>query len=165
MKSVAMPLAAALIFSAGAGVSAQPIGDITGQWKGSGFVQKDEKANKMNVRCEVTGDQTGENLAFDGKCRAMLVLSRDIGADIVRQGDAYTGTYVGSLSGPAKLDGTRVSPDRIELEMTFQRVVNGDDKAVMTIETSGDNQFSIITRDRMNNGETITTSSVTFQRQ
>ena len=96
----------------------------------------------------------------------MLVVRRSIGADIVRNGTDYTGTYVGSLEGGvAQLNGTRVSPNRIVLEMTFERAVNGDDKAEMIILTDGNEGFSIETRDRMENGATVVTSSVDFRRK
>ncbi len=146
--------------------SAKEPTNLTGEWKGSGFVQKDDASNKIGVRCEVVGNQSGDEVGFSGICRAMLVVRRSIGADIVRNGTDYTGTYVGSLEGGvAQLNGTRVSPNRIVLEMTFERAVNGDDKAEMIILTDGNEGFSIETRDRMENGATVVTSSVDFRRK
>ena len=50
--------------------------DITGKWSGKGFVQKDDKSRKMNVTSEIEGAQSGDQIGFDGECRAMMVLMR-----------------------------------------------------------------------------------------
>ncbi|UOM35883.1 hypothetical protein [Acuticoccus sp. I52.16.1] len=139
--------------------------DITGKWRGKGFVQKDEKSRKMNVTCQIEGEQKGDEIGFDGECRAMMVLKRAIGADILREGERYKGTYVGSNAGPAELDGGPENDGRIVLTMTFPRKVNGDDIATMTIEPANDREFKITTVDTMDDGETmVTTAQITFER-
>ncbi len=147
------------------GAEETPSLDISGTWKGKGFVQKNEKSGKMNVTCQIEGQEQGDEIGFDGVCRAMMVLKRAIGADILRSGQSYTGTYVGSDAGPAALHGDSQSNGRVVLTMTFPKIVNGDDVATMTIEPSTASMFKITTVDMMDDGETeVTTSQITFQR-
>ena len=141
------------------------IADITGTWSGKGTVQKDDKSRPMNVTCAVEGAQSGDQIGFDGECRAMLIMKRVIGAEIVRDGDRYTGTYIGSNAGPAELDGGQ-EEGKIVLNMRFPRTVNGDDIAVMTIETPSGDSFKITTTDIMDDGVTqVTTAEILFERK
>ncbi|ORE94682.1 hypothetical protein [Acuticoccus yangtzensis] len=140
--------------------------DITGKWSGKGFVQKDDKSRKMNVTCEIEGAQSGDQIGFDGECRAMMVLKRAIGADMVRQGERLKGTYIGSNAGPAELDGGPQEDGRIVLTMTFPKTIHGDDIATMTIAPANDKEFSIVTVDTMSDGKTlVTTAEITFERE
>lgn len=158
-------LAAALALTATAALAETPISDITGTWAGTGFVQKNEKSKPMNVKCEVDGKQSGEDISFDGYCRAMIVVKRAIGASLVRSGDSYTGTYTGSDVGVAQLDGTEPKPGLLDLEMKFPKDVNGDAVARMVIETPSEDSFIIRTTDMMELGVEVVTSEVTFQRE
>jgi len=161
-----LSFAAALVLTSTAAMADAPaITDITGTWSGSGFVQKDDKSKPINVRCKVEGAQTGENIAFDGSCRAMLVIKRAIGASLVRSGDNYSGTYIGSDVGVAELDGSETTPGTLELGMTFPRDVNGDSVATMTIEAPSEDAFTIRTTDMMESGVKVVTSEVMFQRE
>ncbi|RAI03983.1 hypothetical protein DLJ53_05835 [Acuticoccus sediminis] len=163
-------VAAMLVIGSGAivsGVHAEenPSLDISGKWKGKGFVQKDDKSRKMNVTCQIEGEQNGNDIGFDGECRAMMVLKRAIGADIQREGVRYRGTYVGSNAGPAELDGGPQDDGRIVLTMTFPKTIHGDDIATMTIEPANDSMFKITTVDTMDDGQTkVTTAEITFER-
>lgn len=139
--------------------------DITGEWAGEGFVQRNEAARKIRVRCKVAGEEADGTLAFAGTCRAMLIMKREIGVTLTREGDTYTGTYIGSDVGPAALSGTRTEADRLVLKMTFPRGVNGDDIATMTINHTDPDAFSITTVDLMESGADVTTASITFARK
>ncbi|WMS43272.1 hypothetical protein RDV64_02385 [Acuticoccus sp. MNP-M23] len=159
-------LAAALALTATAALAETPtITDITGTWTGTGFVQKNEKSKPMNVKCEVEGAQSGDEVSFDGYCRAMIIVKRAIGAQLVRSGDTYTGTYTGSDAGVAKLDGGEPKPGLLDLEMQFPRDVNGDAVARMVIETPSEDSFTIRTTDMMESGVEVVTSEVTFERE
>ncbi|WP_157961885.1 hypothetical protein [Acuticoccus kandeliae] len=142
----------------------QQTASLSGEWEGKGFVQKDEKSKPMNVRCKIAGEDTGDRIGFEGECRAMMIMKRAIGANLVRQGDTYSGTYLGSHVGVAQLEGGQNGPNTYVLTMTFPKEVNGDDVATMTIDTSGEGTFTITTVDRMETGDDITTSQITFER-
>ncbi|MEM7693392.1 MAG: hypothetical protein AAF318_03015 [Pseudomonadota bacterium] len=160
-------LGLAALFAAGAATAHADVEtnyNIAGKWTGKGFVQKNETARKINVRCEVEGKADDGQLAFDGFCRAMLVIKRDIGVTLTRTGDSYAGIYIGSDVGPAELSGTRTDAERLILTMTFPRNVNGDDVAVMTIEHGDPNAFMITTVDDMESGNAITTANISFTR-
>ena len=164
MNRIVIALAAAIIAGpVAAEEAATP--DMSGTWSGKGFVQKDENARKINIRCKVEGEQSGAKVGFDGVCRAMLVMKREIGAWLTRDGNNFTGTYKGAEVGLSKLNGEEKSDGKIVLEMTFPREVHTDDKGVMTITLEGPNDFSIKTQDEMDNGETITTSQINFVRE
>lgn len=139
--------------------------DISGAWQGTGEVQRNENASPVGVRCAIDGRWDVTSVGFDGECRAMLIMKRAIGAELQRQGERYTGVYIGSNAGPAQLDGTLTAPNTLTLNMTFENEVNGDDQAVMTIERTGDDEFRIETRDTMESGVEVTTANITFLRQ
>ena len=158
-------LFAALLVTAGIAIAdGREADDITGPWSGEGYVQKDENSRRVKVRCKIEGEQEGDKIQFEGVCRAMLIMKRDIGAWLTRTGDSFSGTYKGADAGIAQLLGTETGPGRLELTMTFPRQVHTDDKAVMMIDRPDDNTFTITTFDTMSSGEEITTSSIRFER-
>lgn len=156
----------AALFMAGAPAMAdESAADITGKWKGTGYVQKDETSRPVKVRCAIEGDESGDKISFEGVCRAMLIMKRDIGAWLTRSGESFTGTYKGADAGIAQLDGRETEPNRLELTMTFPRLVHTDDKAVMMIVRPDDDSFTITTTDIMKSGEEVVTSSIDFKRE
>lgn len=163
-KLIAGTAALALLVG-GAAVAAEPGVDINGAWAGKGYVQKDDETDPMNVRCEIEGAQHEDRLGFDGTCRAMMILRRDIGADLVFDGERYRGTYEGSRVGIADLDGATSDDGRVILTMRFPREVNGDAEAVMTIHLHDEDSFTIETVDRMESGVELTTSLIRFERR
>jgi len=156
---------AALLMAGGPAVADVTLADISGAWTGKGYVQKDDKTDPMNVRCEIEGAQHADEIGFDGECRAMLILKRKIGASIVVDDGRMSGTYLGSRVGVAALEGGAASDGRVVLTMRFPREVNGDDVATMTIHLHGKDAFTIETVDRMASGEDVTTSLIRFERQ
>jgi len=165
MKTWTNLIAAVALLSAPALADEMPASDITGKWSGQGFVQKDENSRKVKVRCKVDGDETGDKIEFEGVCRAMLIMKRDIGAWITRAGGTFSGTYKGADAGISQLDGKEVEPGRVELTMTFPRMVHTDDEAIMMIDRPDNDSFTITTFDIMSSGEEITTSSIHFTRE
>ncbi|MEM9224512.1 MAG: hypothetical protein AAGB11_19225 [Pseudomonadota bacterium] len=165
MKKTVGLAAAMIIVAAPVLAEEAPIANITGEWTGKGFVQKGEDSRKINVNCKIDGEQTGDEIEFGGDCRAMLVMKREIGAQLTREGDIYTGTYKGSELGIADLEGSFENPDELVLQMRFPRKVNGDDLARMTIQTMNEDEFRITTVDMTEAGNEFTTSEITFQRE
>lgn len=158
-------LFAAIMVMAGAAIAdGREADDISGPWAGEGYVQKDEKSRRVKVRCTIEGEQAGDDIQFEGVCRAMLIMKRDIGAKLTRSGDSFTGTYKGADAGIAQLAGIETGPGRLELTMTFPRKIHTDDKAIMMIDRPDENTFTIVTIDTMDSGEEVTTSSIRFER-
>jgi hypothetical protein len=161
-------IAAALCLAtlpASAIINDTPVQTISGAWSGAGFVQKDAESDPMKVRCKIRGEQNGVELGFDGECRAMLILRREIGAVLKRSGERFTGQYVGATAGVADLDGGFGTDGRLVLTMRFPREVNGDDVATMMIDPHDGRSFTISTTDRMESGVEVTTSKITFERE
>jgi hypothetical protein len=164
-KAFAGVAAAALLMVCGPATAGQPSVDINGAWAGEGYVQKNDESDPMNVRCEIEGAQHDDRLGFDGECRAMMILRRDIGADLVFDGERFRGTYEGARVGVADLEGASSPDGRVVLTMRFPREVNGDDTATMTIHLHDDDTFTIETVDRMKSGNEVTTSLIRFERR
>lgn len=141
------------------------IADISGAWEGEGFVQRDDRSEPVKVRCSIEGRQSEVQIGFEGSCRAMLIMKRDIGADIVLRDGQFVGTYKGSRVGIADLNGTMTAPNQLDLTMTFPRAVNGDDQATMRIERPDEGTFKVTTVDRMESGVDVTTAQITFERR
>lgn len=143
----------------------ESVTDISGTWSGKGFVQADENARKIKVRCKIEGNQDATEAAFDGACRAMLIMKRDIGAQLTWDGTNYTGTYKGADVGVAELSGERTDPNQLVLTMKFPREVNGDAVATMTIDHGEPDAFTITTVDEMTSGVEVITSQIRFERE
>lgn len=139
--------------------------NLAGAWSGSGEVQKDDTAKPRGVRCTIEVKQSDNMVGFQGDCRAMMIFKRAISAEITRDGDRFTGVYDGAGdSGVAQLDGTMTAPNTLTLDMTFENVVNGDNKGEMIITHPDDDTLTIVTRDKMESGVEINTTEVTFTR-
>jgi hypothetical protein len=124
-----------------------------GSWSGGGLVQRNASENPNRVRCDMRGDSSATGVSISGTCRAAVVFSRRISADI-RLDPAtgrYSGTYVGSKVGPARLSGTRKG-DAVNLTITWPKPVNGDTKARMTIRNDGNGDLRIVVTDEAEPG-------------
>ena len=125
---------------------------FAGSFSGSGEVKRNARANPNQVECTLTGQPSASGVSISGKCGASI-FSRDVRADI-RYNPAsgvYTGTYVGSAIGPAKLRGTRRG-DAVVMTITWPKPVNGDVKATMTIRNSGNGALAIVVTDAVQPG-------------
>lgn len=113
-----------------------------GAWVGAGTVQRDSDSEPRRVTCTVTGEAREERLALAGSCRAMLVFTRAIGADLaVTEDGRYRGVYVGARAGPAQLSG-RVEGNRAVLDVDFPEGVGGGEQR-MVIESADADRFTL----------------------
>ena len=168
MKRIVVAAAAGLaFFSAGYAFAAQTgyFSRYDGAWQGGGMVKLDDIPAPLNVSCSVKGNQGSQrSFTLAGKCRALLVMSRAIGARIAVDpaSGLYTGVYTGSSSGPAKLVGKRKG-DILELEVTWGRKIYDDNKARMLIRNSGGKTFRMQVVDQIA-GKPVTVSDLSFER-
>ena len=120
-----------------------------GTFKGGGSVSRNESEKATKVNCTMNGNSSASSLSMSGTCRAAVIFSRKISADLQVDGSGrYTGTYVGSSIGPARLSGKR-SGDAVNLTITWPKPVRGDTQAAMTIRNSGNGQVSITITDEV----------------
>jgi hypothetical protein len=142
--------AAALMSFAAIAYAATPeeafVQRFDGSWRGSGTVQENFESSTHNISCRMTGQGQGTAIDVSGSCRAAVIFTRQIGAS-VRFDPAtglYTGTYVGSPTGPARLVGKRQG-DTMHLNVTWAKPINGDREAQMIIVNSGTRLRIVIT--------------------
>lgn len=148
---------AALALAFGALLAAAPaqaqeadfLSRFEGEFSGSGKVSRNEAENPTNVRCTMSGNASANSVSMSGSCRAAVIFSRKISADLrVDRSGRYTGTYVGSSIGPARLSGKR-SGDAVNLIITWPQPVRGDTTAYMTIRNSGNGNLAITITDEV----------------
>jgi hypothetical protein len=123
-----------------------------GSFSGGGTVQRSAKENPNQVTCTMTGQPSESSITMSGQCGA-FIFSKQIGAKLRFDPSSgrYTGTYVGSSIGAAKLSGKRRG-DSIVLTITWPQPVNGDTKATMTIRNSGNGRLAITVTDELEPG-------------
>ena len=134
-------LAAAIALAAPAGAQeAEFLSRFAGSWSGDGLVRIDAEDDPNRVRCSMNGSPSENAVSMRGTCRAAIIFSREVGADIAFDpaSGRYAGTYIGSKIGPAAVSGTR-SGDAVNLTITWPQPVNGDTEAQMTIQNDGNN--------------------------
>jgi hypothetical protein len=138
-----------------------------GRWSGSGTVQREGRSPPRQVTCSVTGYPDENRLSIQGTCRAAVVFSRPVGADLTydpRSG-TYSGTYTGSRIGPARLTGSR-SGDAVNLRIDWPRPVNGDTQAAMVIRNDGRGGLRLTVADNLSPGGPVQqTSEIVLQRR
>lgn len=138
---------------------------FNGNWSGGGSVRLDTMPAPVNVSCDAAGARTKANaFSLNARCSAMLVFSREFGADLSRDPNsgAFTGVYRGAKSGPARLAGQRKG-STLDLQVTWGRKVYGDDKARMLIRHDGGNAFTIQVIDQID-GKPVVVSDLSFDR-
>jgi hypothetical protein len=136
--------------------------NLSGSWSGSGQAYL-SKYGEVSAICRVaiTGAET--RVAMTGSC-GMLIFRRALGLSIRNAGgNRYVGTYTGSTTGPAKLEGT-LRGDRLVMIIKWGALVNGDRTAQMVLERTGPNSFVQIVNDRVE-GKNRSTSSFAFVRR
>jgi len=150
------PIITGSIAPAGQALPAAPesdfFGRFAGSFSGSGEVKRNARASADQVRCTLRGRPLADGVSISGRCGASI-FSREISADIRFDpaSSAYTGTYIGSNAGPARLWGRRQG-DRVVLTVTWPKPVNGDTKAIMTIHNSGNGALAITVVDAVHPG-------------
>jgi hypothetical protein len=135
--------------------------NLSGSWSGSGKAYT-SKYGEVSATCRVaiTGAET--RVAMSGSC-GILVFRRALWLSIRNAGgNRYVGTYTGSTTGPARLEGT-LRGDRLVMTIRWGALVNGDRTAQMVLERTGPNSFAQIVNDTVE-GKHRSTSSFAFVR-
>ena len=136
---------------------------LEGRWEGGGDVLVRTNRSPLKVRCEVDVEADAPSFNLAGDCGALFV-KRPIDVTLEKTGDAYTGVYTGSRSGPAKLAGARVD-DSLSLTVTWAREINGDETAQMTLIKESDDAMRLITEDLdPETRKTVVTSDIALTR-
>lgn len=140
------------------------LSSLEGKWTGKGTVITRIGAPAINVDCSLDSDAQRTALRMSGTCRGLLVVKRAIAANIAASGARYTGTYTGPSGRPSSLTGNR-SGNAINLTVRWNRDINGDRVAAMTIEKIGNNGLRLRTTDKDGRtGKTVVTSDIRLVR-
>ena len=136
--------------------------NLSGSWSGSGKAYL-SKYGEVSAHCRVAIAGAETRLAMTGIC-GKLVFRRAIGLSLRNAGgNRYVGTYTGSTTGPAKLDGA-LRGDRLVMTIKWGALVNGDRTAQMVLKRTGPNSFVQIVNDTVE-GKSRSTSSFAFRRR
>jgi hypothetical protein len=137
---------------------------LDGNWSGKGSVKVDADSPAISVNCKFASDTTDTSMKLDGNCVGLVVFSRPIGARLKTDGKRYTGTYIGSGTGPAGLNGKR-SGNSLNLGISWAKEVNGDRTAKMKLEKVGTDGMRLTTVDTdPRTGKSVTTSQINLRR-
>ncbi|GGK40375.1 hypothetical protein [Salinarimonas ramus] len=135
-----------------------------GRWVGAGTVQRESDPEPRRVTCTVDGEADAARIALAGTCRAMLIFTRAIGADLAVDGSGtYRGVYVGARVGPAQLSG-EVAGDRIELAVRFPEGVGGGRQRMIIENPEGSDRFTLRVTDVVD-GQRQEITNLVFERQ
>ncbi|MCQ0989707.1 hypothetical protein [Jiella marina] len=135
-----------------------------GDWTGGGPVKVAQLPEPTNVFCDIKGTRDGgRSFSLSGQCRAMLVLSRKIGATLRYdpETDMYRGAYEGSSSGPAKLQG-KLEGATLNLKVTWNKTIYDDQFARMLIENRGGGAFTMKVLEQID-GKEVVVSDLSFE--
>lgn len=138
---------------------------LEGSWSGKGTVLTRIGARPINVSCNLESTAGTSTLSMQGTCRGLLVVQRNISADLKASGSRYSGTYVGPAGQPSALSGSRQG-NAINLGVRWAKVTNGDRAATMTIERIGNDRLRLQTIDNdPSSGRQVVTSRIDLSRQ
>jgi hypothetical protein len=152
------PLPLGLILAAGLSINpvqadeADFLARFSGTFSGGGTVQRNADEGPNKVKCSLIGQPTESGITMSGACGA-FIFTKQIRADLKfdEASGRYSGTYVGSSIGPARLSGKR-NGNSVVLTITWPQPVNGDTKATMTIQNSGNGRLAITVTDEVTPG-------------
>ena len=140
------------------------LSSLEGKWTGKGTVITRIGMPPINVNCTLSSDAKATALRMSGTCRGLVVVRRAIAADLAATGGRYSGTYTGPSGRPSALAGNRQG-NAINLTVRWNREINGDRVAAMTIEKVGDNGLRLRTTDKDGRtGKTVVTSDIRLVR-
>lgn len=138
---------------------------LSGNWQGSGKVRLRPDTQPMNVSCTLDSRAYGEEVRMHGTCRAKVVFTRRIGADLQADGARYTGSYVGSTRGPARLSGSR-NGDMLDLQITWPAREAARRTARMQVASLGGGRMRLVTSEaHPKTGEQVVTAQIEFRRK
>jgi hypothetical protein len=158
----AVALAGAFSISAASAAPSSFFEDLSGNWSGSGNAYV-TKFGEVSANCRVAVSGTDTQIRMKGSC-GKLVFRQALGLTLKNAGgNRFTGTYTGSKTGPAKLEGT-LQKDRLVLNIRWGGLVNGDRTAKMILKRTGPNSFAQTVVDEVS-GKTRNTSNFAFRRQ
>jgi hypothetical protein len=159
-----LALASALIAAPALADESQFLSSLKGSWKGSGTVITRIGSKPINVTCTFESTSSGPSLRMNGNCRGFVVVRRAISADLKANGSRYSGNYVGPSGVPSALSGSR-SGNSINLGIRWNRDINGDRAASMTITKVGNNGLRLRTTDKDGaRGPTVVTADIRLTR-
>lgn len=159
---LATALSTALLVSTAHAAPNKFFDNLSGSWSGSGKAYV-TKYGDISANCRVAVEGTDNQVSMDGSC-GMLVFRQALGLSIRNAGgNKYVGTYTGSRTGPAKLDGT-LRGDRLVMNIKWGGLVNGDWTAQMVLERTGRDSFTQIVNDSVD-GNSRSTSNFAFKRR
>ena len=157
-------LATTLIGGPALADESQFLNSLRGSWKGSGTVTMRIGSNPIKVNCTFESTSSGPSLRMNGNCRGFVVVRRAISADLSANGSRYRGNYVGPSGIPSALSGSR-SGNSINLGIRWNRDINGDRAASMTITKVGNNGLRLHTTDKDGaGGKTVVTADIRLTR-
>ncbi|MDW6025532.1 hypothetical protein SAZ10_27595 [Mesorhizobium sp. BAC0120] len=137
---------------------------LGGDWGGDGSVRIRTTMPSMPVKCRFSSTATESSMSLAGQCTSLAIFSRPLSATVKTNGKLYTGTYLGSKTGPATLRGTR-SGNALNLEIRWARNVNGDRSAQLRIEKIGGDRMRLTTIDtNPQTGKIVITSQIDLRR-
>jgi hypothetical protein len=158
---IAIALASAFSISAASAAPTSFFEDLSGNWSGSGKAYV-TKFGEVSAKCRLSVSGADTKLEMKGSC-GMLVFHQALGLTLKNAGgNRFTGTYTGSKTGPAKLEGA-LQDDRLVLNIRWGGLVNGDRTAKMILQRTGPNSFAQTVVDKVS-GKTRSTSSFAFRR-
>ena len=158
---IAIAVAGAFSITAASAAPASFFEDLSGSWSGSGTAYV-AKFGEVTAKCRLSVSGADTQVAMKGSC-GMLVFRQALGLTLKNTGgNRFTGTYTGSKTGPARLDGN-LEKDRLVLTIQWGGLVNGDRTAKMVLERTGPNSFAQTVIDKVS-GKTRSTSSFAFRR-
>ncbi len=135
--------------------------DLSGSWSGSGEAYL-AKFGEVTAKCRFAISGAETQVAMKGSC-GMLVFRQALGITIKNAGgNRYVGTYTGSKTGPARLEGT-LEGDRLVMKIKWGGLVNGDRIAQMILERTGPDSFAQLVNDKVA-GTNRSTSRFFFKR-
>ncbi len=158
---LAAALASALLIPAAQAAPNKFFDNLSGSWSGSGRAYV-TKYGEISANCRVAITGAESKVAMKGSC-GMLVFRQALGLSIRNVGgNNYVGTYTGSKTGPAKLEGT-LRGERLVMTIRWGGLVNGDRTAQMVLERTGPNSFAQTVNDTVE-GKNRSTSNFAFVR-
>lgn len=140
----------AIITSAAASLATAPAAQeslepFSGKWQGSGeYVRLN--GDRVDVQCKLDTEGSAKSLNMNGRCTALVFISRDLIAHITADDSRISGQYSGP-EGSGAVQGERVE-NTLDLSIRWEKPVRGDETAEMKIELLGPNRLRLRSFDR-----------------